>query len=100
MLAIIAIERAVSHGVAKQKAAEIIKKVGEMEQVIDEAVNRFSEHANDSDRHITPTLLELFKERNDYVKSEWKQAADAQQNVIWTITRKTCFGRRKKSRQT
>lgn len=70
MLAIIAIERAVSHGVAKQKAAEIIKKVGEMEQVIDEAVIRFSEHANDSDRHITPTLLELFKERNDYVKSE------------------------------
>jgi hypothetical protein len=70
MLLIIGIERAVSHGVAKQKAAEIIKKVGEMEAAVDGAVMRLAEHASDSDLHITPTLLELFKERNDYVKNE------------------------------
>jgi hypothetical protein len=70
MLAIIAIERAVSHGVAKAKVAEIVKKVDEMEETIDSAITRLSVHMADSNIHITPTLIELFKERNDYSKKE------------------------------
>jgi methyl-accepting chemotaxis protein len=68
MLAIIAIERAVSHGVAKQKLAEIASKVDEMEETIESAVNKFAAHMADTNIHITPTLTELFKVRGDYMQ--------------------------------
>jgi uncharacterized protein YydD (DUF2326 family) len=70
MLGIIVIERAISHGVAKAKVAEIVKKVDEMEDMIENAVNRLTGHVADSTIHITPTLTELLKERNDYMKKE------------------------------
>lgn len=70
MLAIIAIERAVSHGVAKAKLSEISNKVDELEDTITAAISKFAVHMADSNIHITPTLIDLLKERNDYSKKE------------------------------
>jgi chorismate mutase len=53
-------------------------KMDEMIQKIDSVANnftaherRFNEHVGDSDIHITPTLLELLKERHEYAKKEF-----------------------------
>ncbi len=70
MSAVIIIERAVSHGMAKAKVQEIISKVEEMEKTIDVAVQNFNDHTSDSDSHVTSTLLDLLKERNEYTKKE------------------------------
>jgi hypothetical protein len=70
MLAIIVIERAVSHGMAKAKVQEIGKKIDELEKTVLLTSERFAVHSTDSNVHITPTLTELFRERNDYMKKE------------------------------
>jgi glutamine synthetase len=70
MLAVIVVERAVSYGVAKAKAQEVINKVAEMEKTVETFVGKFYTHANDSSMHLTPSLMDLLKERNDYVKTE------------------------------
>jgi hypothetical protein len=74
MLTIIAIERAVSHGVAKQRLAEIGSKVDAMEETLEGAVDKIANHIGDSSIHITPTLTELFKVRDDYMKKEMTDA--------------------------
>jgi uncharacterized protein YydD (DUF2326 family) len=70
LLAVLVIDRAITRGKRDEKMQQIIDKVDEMEDTFDAAVVKFNEHAASSSLHITPTLTELLKERNDYVKKE------------------------------
>jgi hypothetical protein len=97
MLAIVVIERAISYGVAKAKVEEIINNVAEVKNTVAEVkstaetgMSRFYSHANDSSIHVTPTLVELLKERNDYVKNELANTrADVQriENMLGSMMR-------------
>jgi hypothetical protein len=54
------------------KMDEMIKKIDGVATNFSAHEKKFNDHVADSAIHITPTLLELLKERNDYAKKEFE----------------------------
>jgi hypothetical protein len=68
-------------GKKDEKMQQVIDTVGriekkhdttadKLEKKIDQAISDFDDHINDEAKHISPTLLELFKLRHDYTTKE------------------------------
>lgn len=70
MVVVLVIDRAVTRGKHTEKMEQVIAKVDEMEETLGGVAEKVAEHVGNSDMHVTQTLTDLFRERNDYVKTE------------------------------
>ncbi|MBV9217353.1 MAG: hypothetical protein JO053_14385 [Acidobacteria bacterium] len=55
--------------------------MAEMEDKIDEVQRSFSIHTANSEIHVSPTLLELFKERHDFNKQQFTEMRNDVQRI-------------------
>lgn len=62
---------AVHYGISTQKWASMAKKVDLIENTLNEVQKSFSLHTNNSEIHVSVTLLQLLNERSDYIKQQF-----------------------------
>lgn len=74
MLFILVMDRVWNRGKRDEKMQQVIDKVDELEGTLDSAVSQISTHIADPNIHITATLTELTRERNEYLKKEMTDA--------------------------
>lgn len=92
-VAVIAAGWFITRGRREGKMDEVITKVDGLDKKFDKASEafdahekRFNDHIGDSNMHITPTLLDLFKERHEYAKKEFADTRNDIQRVESLLT--------------
>ena len=74
----IAFSWAVHYGISTAKWKAMADKVDEIEATLEAIQTKFDLHTQNGLIHVSPTLLQLFDERSDYVK---QQFADTRNDI-------------------
>ena len=77
---------AVHYGISAARWAAMSKQVDEMESNIDSMDKRFQVHTTNSEIHVSHTLLKLFDERSEYIKSQFAEMRNDVQRIENLLT--------------
>src|SRR5438477_13081489 len=84
-LAGVVLSWAVHYGISHARWDAMSKKVDEIEKQLVEMDKSFQVHTNNSDIHVSPTLLQLFNERAKYIELQFldtrQQFADTRADI-------------------
>lgn len=78
---------AVHYGISTARWAAMSSKVDELEKTLDGVEKTFQLHCNNSEIHVSHTLLRLFDERSDFIKQQFADMRNDVQRIEGLLTK-------------